>query len=90
MAANLLKFAGKSQLSVHHWSLSSPRITQDAEEKPRSFFEMDAAADIEQHNPTNALQTAKDLFSGAAGGIAQVLSGMLEIFFSFAILPTVR
>lgn len=36
---------------------------------------MDAAADIEQHNPTNALQTAKDLFSGAAGGIAQVLSG---------------
>jgi len=30
-----------------------------------------------------AVQTAKDLFSGAAGGIAQVLIGMCYIFLSF-------
>ncbi len=34
-----------------------------------------AAAEIEQHQG-GALQTAKDLFSGAVGGIAQVLIGM--------------
>ncbi|KAJ2904565.1 hypothetical protein MKZ38_007764 [Zalerion maritima] len=37
---------------------------------------MAAAADIEDHvKATNGLQTAKDLTSGACGGIAQVLSG---------------
>ncbi|KAK1753101.1 carrier protein YMC1, mitochondrial [Echria macrotheca] len=36
----------------------------------------DPAVDIEgPPNPSGALQTAKDLFSGAAGGIAQVLIG---------------
>lgn len=40
----------------------------------------DSAADIEAHegssgSPSSAMQTAKDLFSGAAGGIAQVLIG---------------
>lgn len=36
----------------------------------------DSAADIEAHDGNSgALQTAKDLFSGAAGGIAQVLIG---------------
>jgi hypothetical protein len=34
----------------------------------------DAAHDGEAHG-TGALQTAKDLFAGAAGGIAQVLLG---------------
>lgn len=35
-----------------------------------------SAADIESHDGQNAgLQTAKDLFSGAVGGIAQVLIG---------------
>ncbi|EAQ83251.1 hypothetical protein CHGG_09655 [Chaetomium globosum CBS 148.51] len=38
----------------------------------------DSAADVEAHDaaaPSSGLQTAKDLFSGAAGGIAQVLIG---------------
>ncbi|KAK4098700.1 mitochondrial carrier [Parathielavia hyrcaniae] len=35
----------------------------------------DPAADIEAHIPSSAAQTAKDLFSGAAGGVAQVLIG---------------
>lgn len=38
----------------------------------------DASADIEAHHPQQqggAVQTAKDLFSGAAGGVAQVLLG---------------
>ncbi len=39
----------------------------------------DSAADVEVHGPpsgtSSAAQTAKDLFSGAAGGIAQVLIG---------------
>jgi hypothetical protein len=36
----------------------------------------DSAADLEAHNgSSSATQTAKDLFSGAAGGIAQVLIG---------------
>lgn len=37
----------------------------------------DSAADIDAHpHPDGgALQTAKDLFSGAAGGVAQVLLG---------------
>lgn len=35
------------------------------------------AADLESHaQEGGALQTAKDLFSGAVGGIAQVLIGM--------------
>lgn len=34
----------------------------------------DAAADIEERAPAS-LDTVKDLFSGAAGGIAQVLLG---------------
>lgn len=37
----------------------------------------DAAADIEEHSGGAAMQTAKDLFSGAVGGVAQVLLGML-------------
>ncbi|KAL2144930.1 hypothetical protein VTI28DRAFT_8274 [Corynascus sepedonium] len=35
----------------------------------------DSAADVEAHGSSSAAQTAKDLFSGAAGGIAQVLIG---------------
>ncbi|KAL2148100.1 hypothetical protein VTH82DRAFT_2391 [Thermothelomyces myriococcoides] len=37
----------------------------------------DSAADVENHNSSSssAVQTAKDLFSGAAGGVAQVLIG---------------
>ncbi|KAK4032280.1 carrier protein YMC1, mitochondrial [Parachaetomium inaequale] len=35
----------------------------------------DSAADMEAHGSSSAAQTAKDLFSGAAGGIAQVLIG---------------
>ncbi|KAK4242930.1 carrier protein YMC1, mitochondrial [Achaetomium macrosporum] len=35
----------------------------------------DSAADVEAHEGSGAAQTAKDLFSGAAGGIAQVLIG---------------
>lgn len=35
----------------------------------------DSAADIEAHTSSAASQTFKDLFSGAAGGIAQVLIG---------------
>lgn len=35
-----------------------------------------SAADVDSHDGQNAgLQTAKDLFSGAVGGIAQVLIG---------------
>lgn len=41
----------------------------------------DSAADIEAHEragpASSSMQTAKDLFSGAAGGIAQVLIGAL-------------
>jgi solute carrier family 25 carnitine/acylcarnitine transporter 20/29 len=40
----------------------------------------DSAADVEAHegagSSSSAAQTAKDLFSGAAGGIAQVLIGV--------------
>jgi solute carrier family 25 carnitine/acylcarnitine transporter 20/29 len=39
----------------------------------------DSAADVEAREgsgSSSAAQTAKDLFSGAAGGIAQVLIGM--------------
>ena len=41
------------------------------------------AADLEEHGHPGggALQTAKDLFAGAVGGIAQVLIGMWEFFF---------
>lgn len=35
----------------------------------------DAAADVEAHAGGGATQTAKDLFAGATGGIAQVLLG---------------
>lgn len=37
----------------------------------------DSAADLDAHphQAGGALQTAKDLFSGAAGGVAQVLLG---------------
>ena len=35
----------------------------------------DSAADVEGHQASGALQTAKDLFAGAAGGVAQVLLG---------------
>ena len=40
----------------------------------------DAAEDIEAHLMGNAswVRTAKDLFAGAAGGIAQVLLGELQ------------
>lgn len=40
----------------------------------------DAAADIEEHG--GLARTLKDLFAGAAGGVAQVLLGMLNVFFS--------
>ena len=41
----------------------------------------DSAADIESHDGNSAgLQTAKDLFSGAVGGIAQVLIGEYTFF----------
>jgi hypothetical protein len=40
-----------------------------------------ASAEIEQPQG-GALQTAKDLFSGAVGGIAQVLIGMFPYWFS--------
>ena len=43
----------------------------------------DSAADVEAHGAppgtSSAAQTAKDLFSGAAGGIAQVLIGSLPL-----------
>ncbi|KAK4124473.1 mitochondrial carrier [Parathielavia appendiculata] len=35
----------------------------------------DPAADLEAHGSSSAAQTVKDLFSGAAGGVAQVLIG---------------
>ena len=35
----------------------------------------DSAADVEAHAGGGAAQTAKDLFAGASGGIAQVLLG---------------
>lgn len=36
----------------------------------------DSASDVEEHSKGGgALQTAKDLFAGAAGGVAQVLIG---------------
>lgn len=38
----------------------------------------DAAADMEERG---MVETAKDLFSGAAGGIAQVLIGMFILYF---------
>lgn len=39
----------------------------------------DSAAELEAHpqQAGGALQTAKDLFSGAAGGVAQVLLGKM-------------
>jgi solute carrier family 25 (mitochondrial carnitine/acylcarnitine transporter), member 20/29 len=37
----------------------------------------DAAMDVEAHG--GALQTAKDLFAGAAGGVAQVLIGKFDL-----------
>jgi hypothetical protein len=39
----------------------------------------DAAADVEERGVS---QTAKDLFAGAAGGIAQVLLGKFAVDFS--------
>lgn len=41
----------------------------------------DSAADLEAHpHPQGgAKQTAKDLFSGAAGGVAQVLLGKFDL-----------
>lgn len=40
----------------------------------------DSAADLEAHphQQGGAKQTAKDLFSGAAGGVAQVLLGKID------------
>lgn len=40
----------------------------------------DSAADVDAHphEGGGALETAKDLFSGAAGGVAQVLLGKLD------------
>lgn len=35
----------------------------------------DSAVDVDGHQASGALQTAKDLFAGAAGGVAQVLLG---------------
>jgi hypothetical protein len=40
-----------------------------------AILEMDAL-ELESSKQNPALQTAKDLFSGAVGGIAQVLIGM--------------
>lgn len=41
----------------------------------------DSAADVDGHpQEGGALQTAKDLFAGAAGGIAQVLTGECDQF----------
>lgn len=42
----------------------------------------DSAADLDAHphQAGGALQTAKDLFSGAAGGVAQVLLGKIGSF----------
>jgi len=37
------------------------------------------ALELEAAKQNPALQTAKDLFSGAVGGVAQVLIGMLVI-----------
>jgi hypothetical protein len=48
--------------------------------RSRATAMADSAADIEAHEgdgPSSGMQTAKDLFSGAAGGIAQVLIGTL-------------
>lgn len=41
----------------------------------------DSAADLEAHphQQGGAKQTAKDLFSGAAGGVAQVLLGKTDL-----------
>lgn len=41
----------------------------------------DSAADLEAHphQQGGAKQTAKDLFSGAAGGVAQVLLGKFDL-----------
>ena len=41
----------------------------------------DAAADVEEHGGAG-LQTAKDLFAGAVGGVAQVLLGSSSFTFS--------
>ena len=41
----------------------------------------DAANDIEEHG--GLARTMKDLFAGAAGGVAQVLLGMSKVFASF-------
>ena len=41
----------------------------------------DAANDIEEHG--GLARTVKDLFAGAAGGVAQVLLGMFRVFASF-------
>jgi hypothetical protein len=44
----------------------------------------DSAIDVGlQDGKSGALQTAKDLFSGAAGGIAQVLIGKTRSHYSF-------
>jgi hypothetical protein len=49
----------------------------------------DSAADLEAHNgSSSATQTAKDLFSGAAGGIAQVLIGTFPSLALEPFLPT--
>lgn len=44
----------------------------------------DPAADVEAHSGGGAAQTAKDLFAGATGGIAQVLLG--KHIFQFLVL----
>ena len=41
------------------------------------------ALELESAKQSPAIQTAKDLFSGAVGGIAQVLIGMFRSFFWF-------
>lgn len=43
------------------------------------------ALELESAKQSPAIETAKDLFSGAVGGIAQVLIGMSRCFFRSAI-----
>ena len=52
----------------------------------------DVAEDIESHGVGNTswVRTAKDLFAGAAGGIAQVLLGELKEYMLVFVLVTAR
>lgn len=43
------------------------------------------ALELETAKQSPAIETAKDLFSGAVGGIAQVLIGMSRCFFRSAL-----